>query len=100
MSYEAVDAIAGGRVWTGVQAKANGLVDELGDLKVALAKARSLAQLSEDAPLVLVENKGKPLPPQLAEKVNPAASLIYMHENLMAIANSSPQVLLDMNLKL
>ena len=100
MSYESVDAIAGGRVWTGVQAKANGLVDELGDLKVALAKARSLAKLPDHAPLVMVSGKGKPLPPQLAEKVNPAASLIYMHENLTAIANSSPQLLLDVSLKL
>jgi len=100
LSYEAVDAIAGGRVWTGVQAKANGLVDELGDLKTALAKARALANLPDHAPLIVVEAKGKPLPPQLAEKANPAASLVYMHESLTAIANSSPQVLLDMNLKL
>ena len=100
LSYESVDAIAGGRVWTGVQAKANGLVDELGDLKAALAKARSLANLPDDAPLVMAEGKGKPLPPQLAEKVNPAASLIYMYENLTAIANSSPQLLLDVSLKL
>jgi protease IV len=100
MSYESVDAIAGGRVWTGVQAKANGLVDELGDLKTALAKARSLANLPEYAPLIMAGGKGKPLPPQLAEKVNPAASLIYMHENLTALANGSPQLLLDVRLKL
>ncbi len=100
MSYDSVDAIAGGRVWTGVQAKANGLVDELGDLKVALAKARTLANLPDHAPLVVVEAKGKPLPPQLAEKANPAASLVYMHDNLTAIANSSPQILLDVSLKL
>ncbi len=100
MSYESVDAIAGGRVWTGAQAKANGLVDELGDLKVALAKARSLANLPDHTPLIMVEGKGNPLPPQLAKKVNPAASLIYMHENLSAIANSTPQLLLDVSLKL
>ncbi len=100
MSVESVDAIAGGRVWTGVQAKANGLVDELGDLKAALAKARSLANLPDHAPLVMVGGKARPLPPQLAEKANPAASLIYMHENLTAIANSTPQVLLDISLKL
>ncbi len=100
MSYEAVDAIAGGRVWTGTQAKANGLVDELGDLKTALAKARSLAKLSDDAPLILFEGKGKPLLPQLAEKSNPTASLSYMYENLSAIANGTPQLLLDVNIKL
>ncbi len=100
MSYEAVDAIAGGRVWTGMQAKANGLVDELGDLKAAAAKARALANLPDYAPLIIVEAKGKLLPPQLAEKANPAASLMYMHESLTMIASGSPQVLLDMNLKL
>lgn len=100
MSYEAVDAIAGGRVWTGTQAKSNGLVDELGDLKTALAKARSLAKLSDDAPLILFEGKGKLLPPQLAEKANPAASLTYMYENLSAITNGTPQLLLDVNIKL
>ena len=32
--------LAGGRVWTGRQAKANGLVDELGTLDDAIAYAR------------------------------------------------------------
>ena len=37
MKPEQVDAIAQGRVWTGRQAKANGLVDELGGLERAIA---------------------------------------------------------------
>ena len=45
MSSEAVDAIGGGRVWTGRQALENGLVDELGGLDAALAKARKLGGL-------------------------------------------------------
>ncbi len=100
MTYEAVDAIAGGRVWTGVQAKANGLVDELGDIHAALAKARSLANLPDDAPLIEFSGKGKPLPPQLAEQANPAASFAYMHDNLTAIASGSPQILLVVSIKL
>lgn len=99
LSYEAVDGIAAGRVWTGVQAKANGLVDELGDIYTALAKARALANLPDYAPLVVV-GKGKPLMPQLAEKANPAASLAYMHDSLNNIANGSLQILLDVTLKL
>ncbi len=98
MSYDTVDAIAGGRVWTGLQAKSNGLVDELGDLRTALAKARALANLPDHAPLVLVEGKGKPLPPQLAEKANPTASLVYMQESLSALANSNPQLLLNVEI--
>ncbi len=39
----AVNAIAGGRVWTGAQALENGLIDALGDLPAALEKAAALA---------------------------------------------------------
>lgn len=45
MGREDVHAIAQGRVWTGVDAKARGLVDELGGLDVALADAHRLAGL-------------------------------------------------------
>jgi len=41
----AIEAIAQGHVWTGTQAKANGLVDELGGLDAALAEARTLGQV-------------------------------------------------------
>src|SRR5213075_54372 len=40
-----VEPIAGGKVWTGAQALERKLVDELGGLDAALAKARSLAGL-------------------------------------------------------
>jgi signal peptide peptidase SppA len=40
MTIEDVEAIAEGRVWTGEQAKRNGLVDELGGLYRAIAYAR------------------------------------------------------------
>ncbi|HVU00994.1 MAG TPA: signal peptide peptidase SppA [Polyangiaceae bacterium] len=52
MSKEAVDRIGQGRVWTGEQAKENGLVDELGGLRQALAYARRVAHLGEEAPIV------------------------------------------------
>ncbi|MFQ5743784.1 MAG: signal peptide peptidase SppA [Acidobacteriota bacterium] len=35
-----VEALAAGRVWTGEQARANGLIDELGGLREALVEAR------------------------------------------------------------
>ncbi|MBZ0231665.1 MAG: signal peptide peptidase SppA [Deltaproteobacteria bacterium] len=44
-----VHAIAQGRVWTGADAKRLGLVDELGGLDAALAGARELAELGDDA---------------------------------------------------
>jgi len=48
---EAIEPVAGGRVWTGRQALEHGLVDELGDLERAAAAARGLAGLPADAPL-------------------------------------------------
>ncbi|AYN29922.1 protease IV [Buttiauxella ferragutiae ATCC 51602] len=42
---EQIDEIAQGHVWTGQDAKANGLVDSLGDFDDAVAKAAELAKL-------------------------------------------------------
>ncbi|SED08013.1 protease-4 [Tenacibaculum sp. MAR_2009_124] len=47
MNFEEVDAIAQGRVWTGKEALANGLVDELGGLNDALALAAELAEVDD-----------------------------------------------------
>jgi len=40
MSWEAVDAVAQGRVWMGEDALARGLIDEIGGLDAAIAEAR------------------------------------------------------------
>ncbi len=45
MTRDAVNEIAQGRVWTGVDALKNGLVDELGGLDVALQRAAEAAEL-------------------------------------------------------
>ena len=44
-----IEALARGRVWTGTDALANGLVDELGGLRDAVRIARSRAGLPADA---------------------------------------------------
>jgi protease-4 len=60
MSYEQVDAIGRGRVWTGRQAQGNGLVDELGGLNLALAIAKEKAGIPQDAEVeILSLPKGK-----------------------------------------
>ncbi|MCE7986730.1 MAG: signal peptide peptidase SppA [Caldilinea sp. CFX5] len=46
--YDSLDAIANGRVWTGSQALAHGLVDELGDFQHAVTVACHLAELPTD----------------------------------------------------
>ena len=43
-----VDKVARGRIWTGKQARENGLVDELGGLNLALAIAQDRAGLKEE----------------------------------------------------
>ncbi len=45
---EAIDEVARGRVWSGLQARERGLVDELGGLDEALADAAGRAQLGEE----------------------------------------------------
>ena len=50
-NFDAIDAIAQGRVWTGQQALDRGLVDQLGGLGDAVADAASLAKLDKDYPV-------------------------------------------------
>jgi protease IV len=54
MAPEKLDAIAQGRVWTGRQAKANGLVDELGGLDRAIMAAKVRAKIPADSAVELV----------------------------------------------
>jgi protease-4 len=48
-TFEEIHAVAQGRVWTGDQALANGLVDELGGVDDAIAHAAELASLEDPA---------------------------------------------------
>jgi len=48
LSVERVDAIGQGRVWSGIDAKNIGLVDELGGLKTAVAVAADRAGITND----------------------------------------------------
>ena len=47
ISVAEVDSLAQGRVWSGVDAQRNGLVDELGNLEDAIAEAAEMAELKE-----------------------------------------------------
>lgn len=61
-----LEPIAGGRVWSGDDARQRGLVDELGGLPEALLKAQALADLPQDrdAPFLVVRGGRSTLPPQ------------------------------------
>ena len=54
MQIDEVHALAQGRVWTGRQAKALGLVDELGGMREALAVAKDRAGIDPDQEVTLV----------------------------------------------
>jgi protease-4 len=54
MAPSELDRLAQGRVWTGHQAKANGLVDELGGLMRAIAVAKERAGIASDREIELV----------------------------------------------
>jgi len=73
MSYEAVDRLGQGRIYTGAQGKANGLVDEIGGLERAVEIAKEKAGIIGEAVLVrlpkprpfwqtLIFEGGSPLP--------------------------------------
>lgn len=55
MSLEEVDAVAQGRIWSGVQAQERGLVDQLGTLQDAIGSAARMAGLGEDFRVSYVE---------------------------------------------
>ena len=59
-----IEPIAGGKVWTGEQALERKLVDELGGLDAAVAKARTLAGLSDTTLAIEVHPPKRWLAPQ------------------------------------
>ena len=52
-----VEEIAQGKIWTGIQAVENGLVDELGGLDDAIIKAAELAEIDKYSVLIMPEKK-------------------------------------------
>lgn len=68
IDIQRLDKLARGRVWTGLGAKENGLVDENGGLMRALAEVRSAAHISpEDAVSIVFYPKQKTLQEKISE---------------------------------
>jgi protease-4 len=55
MAVADLEGIAGGRVWTGGEARELGLVDEVGGFGEALRKARQLGKIEQDAPGMMLK---------------------------------------------
>jgi len=63
-----VDEVARGRVWTGAQAAERGLVDELGGLRAAIARAKTQLGIDPGADVAIVPYPPpRPLAQQIAE---------------------------------
>jgi protease-4 len=79
-----VDGVARGRVWTGEQAAERGLVDELGGLRQAVARAKQKLDIAADADVSLVPY---PPPRPLAEQIREAltqTSAVAARDGLLA----------------
>jgi protease-4 len=77
MTLEQVDAIAQGRVWSGLKAKELGLVDELGNLSDAIEAAAELADV-EQYDTLLIEKELSPRSQMLQELLGSSSSLIAL----------------------
>jgi protease-4 len=81
MTLQRLQSLAGGRVWTGAQAKQIGLVDELGGLDKAIEIAASKAKLKAGSYKVSVYPKAKSF---VDELISSATSETSMSERLIA----------------
>ncbi len=81
MTLQRLQSLAGGRVWTGAQAKQIGLVDELGGLDKAIEIAASKAKLKPGAYKVAVYPKAKSF---VDELLSTATSETSLSERLLA----------------
>jgi protease-4 len=85
LTPERVHELGRGRVWTGEQAHASGLVDELGGLRAATRRAKQAAGLDPDVDVALVPY---PKPKPLAEQISEAMSV--------AVTSVAPSLLLPL----
>jgi protease-4 len=75
MDFERVRQLADGRIYTGIQAKENGLIDELGNLDTAINHAMTRANVSN--PTIIEFTEGgffETLFSSSADKINPLSS--------------------------
>ncbi len=109
LAKEQVDTLARGRVWSGEDAKARGLVDTLGGFAQAIESARTRAKIapSEEVDLVIYGNAKGPLSAlggepgvltRLAEQLSPAAPPSPLVD-LARAAGLSSTLLLEPGLK-
>ncbi|MEZ4699566.1 MAG: signal peptide peptidase SppA [Rhodothermales bacterium] len=84
MTVEEVDKVAQGRVWTGKQALAVGLVDELGGLEVAIQRAAERAGIEGDTYRTRVLPLPKTMLEQMTESLNGRIASAWLNRNTTA----------------
>jgi protease IV len=89
MTVESVDAVARGRVWTGADAKARGLVDELGGLQTAIERAKVLAGFEADTEVKLVGLPGSSLLEMLRPKPSSQPTAASLSDAVGAVVGQS-----------
>ncbi len=89
MSWDEVDEVARGRVWSGEQALEVGLVDGLGGFPVALDHVRELLELEDDAPIRLTVFPGEPSLIQLLLE-GPNVSIDGLRAGARALLSPTP----------
>lgn len=91
MSQADLKKIAGGRVWTGEQALANGLVDRLGSLGDAVTMAARSAGIEDDY-MVAYYPKEKPFIEEFIEKMNAKVQVTLFGVDIDPVAEKIKQL--------
>jgi len=96
-SYEDIMALAGGRVWSGTDAMANGLIDQNGGMLEAIQDARSRAGIAKRAPYEVVVYRQKaslfPSLNGLVDDALPSLGTIGAHAGTAAVIAQSGETL-------
>ncbi|KAJ3308178.1 hypothetical protein HDU76_004089 [Blyttiomyces sp. JEL0837] len=90
LNEDKIDDVAGGRVFTGVDALKLGLVDQLGGIEKAIKIAAEIARLkrfdadvkkaASENKMVVISHKQHPNPPADSKDVDPEASIVAAEE--------------------
>jgi len=91
LPIEKIREIAKGRVWTGADAKARGLVDQFGGFRAALEKTKALAGLAPDAQINLKSYPGPKNPfEEIAEMFGTSAQMVRTVAMMGEIMETEP----------
>ena len=92
MPIEKVREIAKGRVWSGADAKARGLVDEFGGFRAALEATKALAGIPADAEINLKRYPARRRTPfeEIAEMFGTSAEVVRTMAMLGKVIDSEP----------